>query len=145
MNRTYSPKVGEVERRWYVVDAENAILGRLSTSIARVLTGKNKPTYAPHVDTGDFVIVLNAEKVVLTGRKEEQKIYYSHSGKPGSLKEITAAEMRKKHPKRLLEKAVRGMLPKNRLGRHQLRKLKIYVGGEHPHLAQNPQPLDLSV
>ena len=144
MTRTYSPKAGEVERHWYVVDAENAVLGRLSTSIARALTGKNKPSYAPHVDTGDFVIVLNAEKVVLTGRKEEQKIYYSHSGKPGSLKEVTAAELRQKHPTRLVEKAVRGMLPKNRLGRHQLRKLKVYVGSEHPHLAQNPEPLDLS-
>ncbi len=145
MTRTYSPKAGEIERKWYLVDAENATLGRLSTSIARILTGKNKPTYATHVDTGDFVVVVNAEKVVLTGRKEELKIYYSHSGKPGSLKQITAGEMRQKHPTRLLEKAVRGMLPKNRLGRRQLSKLKVYAGGEHPHVAQAPQPLDLSV
>ena len=144
MTRTYSPKAGEVERRWYVVDAANVALGRLSTVCARLLTGKSKPVYAPHIDTGDFVIVLNAEKVLLTGRKEEQKTYYRHSGKPGSLKQETAGELRRRQPTRLVERAVRGMMPKNRLGRHQLRKLKVYAGDQHPHAAQLPQPLELS-
>ena len=143
MNRTYSPKVGEIERRWFVVDASGVAVGRLSTVVARVLTGKNKPEYAPHIDTGDFVIVVNAEKAVLTGRKEEQKIYYRHSGRPGKLRQQTAAEMRSRHPHRLIEKAVRGMLPKNRLGRRQLRKLKVYAGAGHPHQAQQPQALEL--
>ncbi len=144
MTRTYSPKVGEVERNWYVVDVADLVLGRVSTVIAGILTGKNKPSYAPHVDTGDFVVVVNAGKVRLTGRKEEQKIYYRHSGKPGSLKQETAAQLRKRQPTRLLEKAVRGMMPKNRIGRHQLKKLKVYAGGEHPHGAQQPQIFEVS-
>lgn len=143
MAKTYSPKVGEVERKWYVVDAAEQPLGRLSTEVARVLTGKHKPEYAPHVDTGDFVIVINAKKVALSGNKETDKIYYRHSTHPGGLKQQTAGEMRQKHPRRLVEKAVRGMLPKNKLGRRQLRKLKVYAEAEHPHHAQ--QPAELSV
>ena len=144
MTRTYSPKVGEVERRWYVVDAADVVVGRLSAELARILTGKNKPSYAPHVDTGDFVIVLNAEKVRLTGRKEDQKIYYRHSGKPGSLKQETAGELRNRRPTLLVERAVKGMLPKNRLGRAQFRKLKVYAGAEHPHAAQEPEPITVA-
>ena len=137
--RTFSPKTAEVDREWYVVDAAGQTLGRLSTEIARVLTGKHKPIYAHHVDTGDFVIVINAEKAVLTGRKEDQKIYYRHSTHPGGLKQATAAEVRQRHPTRLVRSSVRGMLPKNRLGRHQLKKLKVYAGPDHPHAAQQPQ------
>jgi len=140
---TYSPKASEVDRRWYVIDAEGIPVGRLSTTVARVLRGKHKPTFATHMDMGDFVIVLNAEKTVLTGRKEEQKVYYRHSGKPGNLKEETAARMRRRRPERLVELAVKGMLPKNSLGRQQLSKLKVYAGNEHPHAAQKPEPLDL--
>ena len=143
MTRTYSPKVGEVKRDWYLVDVADLVLGRVSTVIASLLTGKNKPSYAPHVDTGDFVVVVNAGKVRLTGRKEEQKIYYRHSGKPGSLKQETAAQLRQRRPTRILEKAVRGMMPKNRMGRHQLKKLKIYAGTEHPHSAQQPQAFEV--
>jgi large subunit ribosomal protein L13 len=141
--RTYSPKKGEIERRWYVVDAAGVPLGRLSTQIARVLTGKNKPQYAPHVDTGDFVIVINAEQAVLTGRKETEKIYYRVSMHPGGLKQRTAAEQRAKHPTRVVEQAVWGMLPKNKLGRRQIRKLKVYAGPAHPHQAQQPETLAL--
>jgi len=141
--RTYSPKKGEIERRWYVVDAAGVPLGRLSTQIARVLTGKNKPQYAPHVDTGDFVIVINAEQTVLTGRKETDKIYYRVSTHPGGLKQRTAAEQRAKHPTRVVEQAVWGMLPKNKLGRRQIRKLKVYAGPAHPHQAQQPETLAL--
>jgi large subunit ribosomal protein L13 len=144
MQKTYSPKASEVERRWHVVDAEGIPLGRLSTTVARLLTGKHKPTYAPHVDTGDFVIVVNAEKTLLTGRKEEQKVYYRHSGRPGNLKEETAGELRQRRPTRLVELAVRGMLPRNRLGRRQLRKLKVYAGPDHPHQAQQPEPFNVA-
>jgi len=144
MTKTYSPKASEIEQRWHVVDADGVTLGRLSSVIARLLTGKHKPTYAPHVDTGDFVIVINAEKTHLTGRKEEQKVYYRHSGRPGNLKEETAAELRQRRPARLVELAVRGMLPKNRLGRRQLRKLKVYAGPEHPHQAQQPQDFNVA-
>jgi large subunit ribosomal protein L13 len=143
MSKTYSPKAGEIERNWYVVDAAGLTLGRLSTEVARVLTGKNKPQYAPHIDTGDFVVVVNAERTVLTGNKETDKIYYRHSTKPGSLKQATAAEVRQKKPTMLIEKAVWGMLPKNKLGRAQLRKLKVYAGPEHPHVAQQPAPLTI--
>ncbi len=143
MDRTYSPKLGEVERHWYVVDAAGMTLGRLSTAVARVLMGKHKPQYAPHIDTGDFVIVVNADQAVLTGNKEEQKIYYRHSGQPGKLKAETARRMRARRPSRMVELAVRGMLPKNRLGRRQLKKLKVYDGGEHPHYAQKPAELDI--
>lgn len=142
MQKTYSPKASEVERKWHVVDAEGIPLGRLSSTVARLLTGKHKPIYAAHVDTGDFVIVVNAEKTLLTGRKDEQKVYYRHSGKPGNLKEETAGELRQRRPTRLIELAVRGMLPKNKLGRRQLRKLKVYSGPDHPHEAQQPQPFN---
>ncbi|HKI87083.1 MAG TPA: 50S ribosomal protein L13 [Thermoanaerobaculia bacterium] len=141
--RTYSPKSSDIDRQWLVVDAEGQTLGRLSTEVARLLTGKHKPTYAPHMDTGDFVIVVNAEKAVLTGKKEQDKIYYRQSGRPGGLKSQRAAELRARHPERLVEYAVKGMLPKNKLGRQQLRKLKVYAGGEHPHQAQQPTPYTL--
>ncbi len=144
MYRTYSPKPGEVERRWFVVDAEGQALGRLSTEIARVLMGKNKPQYAPHIDTGDFVVVVNAEKATLSGNKEETKIYYRHSGKPGNLRAETAGELRARRPALLVERAVKRMLPKNRLGRQQFKKLKVYAGPEHPHAAQKPLWLNLS-
>ena len=143
MNRTYSPKASELERRWYVVDAAGVPLGRLSSAVARLLTGKHKPTYAPHLDGGDFVIVINAEQAVLTGRKEEQKVYYRHSGKPGALKQETAGHLRRRRPERLVELAVRGMLPKNRLGRRQATKLKVYAGPEHKHQAQQPEVFEL--
>lgn len=139
MNRTYSPKKGEVDRDWYVVDATDQPLGRVCTQVARLLTGKHKPQYAPHVDTGDFVIVINAEKARLTGRKEEQKVYYRHSTHPGGLKAETAARLRRRRPTKMIERAVWGMLPKNKLGRRQLRKLKVYAGSEHPHAAQKPE------
>lgn len=144
MQKTYSPKAGEIDRNWYVVDAEGLTLGRLSTQISRVLMGKHKPQYAPHLDVGDFVIVVNAGKVALTGRKEEQKIYYRHSGRPGNLKEITAGKLRERWPERLVEFAVKGMLPKSRMGRRQLRKLKVYAGPDHPHFAQQPETLSLA-
>ena len=140
-NRTWSPRTGEVERRWYVVDAAGVPLGRLATRLARVLTGKDKPTYARHIDVGDFAVVVNADKAVLTGAKDEKKIYYRHSGQPGKLKAETAGRLRRRRPARLVELAVRGMLPKNRLGRRQLRKLKVYAGAEHPHEAQQPEAM----
>lgn len=143
MKKTYSPKPSEIERRWHVVDAAGQPLGRLSSLVAQLLTGKHKPTYAHHVDVGDFVIVINAREAVLTGRKEEQKIYYRHSGHPGNLKSETAGELRQRRPTKLVENAVKGMLPKNRLGRRQLRKLKVYAGAEHPHEAQQPVAYDL--
>jgi large subunit ribosomal protein L13 len=143
MIRTYSPKVSEIERKWFVLDASGVPLGRLSTLAARLLTGKHKPGYAPHIDTGDFVIVVNAEKAVLTGKKEEQKVYYRHTGRPGSLRSETAGNLRQRRPAQLVERAVWGMLPKNRLGRAQLRKLKVYPGGEHPHQAQQPTTLEV--
>jgi large subunit ribosomal protein L13 len=140
--KTYSPKLAEIEHRWFVVDAAGIPLGRLSTVVARLLTGKHKPTYATHIDTGDFVIVLNAGQAVLTGKKEEQKIYHRHTGFPGGLKSESAGKLRQRRPTQLVEKAVWGMLPKNKLGRQQLKKLKVYAGGEHPHQAQKPEPLD---
>jgi large subunit ribosomal protein L13 len=142
MNRTYSPKLAEIEHQWFVVDATGVPLGRLSSLVARLLMGKHKPTWAPHIDTGDFVIVVNADKTVLTGRKEEQKVYYHHSGYPGGMKSETAAQRRQRRPVKLVEEAVRGMLPKGPLGRQQLRKLKVYAGPEHPHQAQKPAALD---
>ena len=142
MNRTYSPKLAEIEHQWFVVDAAGVPLGRLSSLVARLLMGKHKPTWAPHIDTGDFVIVVNAEKSVLTGRKEEQKVYYHHSGYPGGMKKETAADRRRRRPSKLVEEAVWGMLPKTRLGRKQLKKLKVYAGPEHPHQAQQPVPFD---
>jgi len=142
MNRTYSPKLAEIEHQWFVIDAAGVPLGRLSSLVARLLMGKHKPTWAPHIDTGDFVIVVNADKTVLTGRKEEQKIYYHHSGYPGGMKRETAADRRRRRPVKLVEEAVWGMLPKTRLGRKQLKKLKVYAGPEHPHQAQQPVPFD---
>jgi large subunit ribosomal protein L13 len=139
MARTYSPKVGEVERRWHVVDASSVSLGRLSTDVARLLTGKHKPQWAPHVDTGDFVIVVNAEKAILTGHKEGDKIYHRTSGRPGGLKSEKAGHLRQRRPTRLVENAVKGMLPKGPLGRKQAKKLKVYAGPDHPHAAQQPQ------
>jgi len=142
MIKTYSPKLAEIEHRWYVVDAAGLPLGRLSTVVARLLTGKHKPGYATHIDTGDFVIVINAEKALLTGRKEDQKVYYRHSGQPGGLKAETAGKLRQRRPTQLVERAIYGMLPKSKLGRAQRKKLKVYAGGEHPHQAQKPEPLD---
>ena len=141
--KTYSAKPREIEQSWYLVDADTRTLGRLATQIADVLRGKGKPQYTPHVDTGDFVIVVNAEKVHVTGKKLEQKIYYRHSGYPGGLRERTLAEQLARRPEEVLRKAVKGMLPKNRLAAAQLRKLKIYAGPTHPHEAQNPIPLEI--
>ena len=138
MFKTYSPKVGEIDRRWHVVDAADVPLGRLSTEVARLLTGKHKPQYAAHVDTGDFVIVVNAEKTLLTGNKEGDKLYHRTSGRPGGLKSEKAVHLRRRRPTRLVEMAVRGMLPKGPLGRRQGKKLKVYAGAEHPHEAQRP-------
>jgi large subunit ribosomal protein L13 len=139
--KTYTAKPGEIERHWYVVDAEAKTLGRLATQIADVLRGKDKPAYTPHVDTGDFVIVVNAEKVHVTGQKLDQKVYYRHSGYPGGLRTRTLREQLARRPEEVLRKAVKGMLPKNKLAAAQLRKLKIYAGPDHPHAAQNPEPL----
>ena len=144
MSKTYSPKSADVERRWYVVDAAGQTLGRLAARVALRLRGKHKATYAPHLDTGDFIIVVNAEKVVVTGRKEDQKVYYRHSGRPGSLKAETVRRLRQRRPEKLIENAVKGMLPKNRLGRQLYRKLKVYAGPDHPHQAQRPEILDLT-
>ena len=143
MKRTYSPKLAEIEHQWFVLDAAGVPLGRLSTLAARLLMGKHKPTYASHLDTGDFVIVINAEKSVLTGRKEEQKTYYRHSGYPGGLKQETAGHLRRRRPTQLVERAVWGMLPKGPLGRKIYKKLKVYAGAEHPHTAQQPKQLTL--
>ena len=141
MMKTYLPQVDSIERDWYLVDAEGEILGRLATRIAAVLMGKHKPTYTDFLDTGDFVIVVNAEKIRLTGKKWDDKIYYKHSGYPGGLKQTTARRVRDEHPERLLHMAVRGMLPKNKLGRKMLTRLRVYVGADHPHQAQQPVPL----
>lgn len=141
--RTYSAKAPEVVRQWFVVDAEGKTLGRLATAVAATLRGKNKPTYTPHVDTGDFVVVINADKVRVTGNKETQKMYYRHSGYSGGLSETSLKDMRARHPERIIEFAVQGMLPRNTLGKAQMRKLKIYTGTSHPHAAQNPSPLEL--
>ena len=138
--RTYSPKPADVQRQWYVIDATDVVLGRLASQVAQLLRGKHKPIYAPHLDTGDFVVIVNADKVALTGSKREQKKAYRHSGYPGGLRATTYTELLEKHPERAVEKAVRGMLPKNSLGRQMLRKLKVYAGPEHPHTAQKPQP-----
>ncbi|HHU06940.1 MAG TPA: 50S ribosomal protein L13 [Clostridiaceae bacterium] len=141
--KTYFAKEGEVERKWYVIDAEGKTLGRLATGIATILRGKHKPEFTPFVDTGDFVIVVNAEKIAVTGNKEEQKIYRRHSGYPGGLKEIPYKRVMTTHPERIIEHAVRGMLPKNTLGRQMYRKLKVYPGPVHPHAAQQPESIEL--
>jgi large subunit ribosomal protein L13 len=141
--RTYSPKPGEIERRWHVIDASDVVLGRLATHAATLLRGKHKPTFAPHVDTGDFVIVINASKIALTGTKRADKMAYRHSGYPGGLKQIGYGELLEKRPERAVELAVKGMLPHNRLGRKLIRKLKVYPGAEHPHAAQQPVPFEI--
>jgi large subunit ribosomal protein L13 len=138
MMRTFSLRAADVQRDWYVVDAEGQVLGRLATQIALLLRGKHKPTFTPSMDGGDFVIVVNADKVMLTGRKVEQKMYYRHSGYPGGMREIPFKEMMAKHPDRVIRLAVKGMLPKTRMGRKMLRKLRVYAGPEHPHAAQKP-------
>ena len=140
MTRTYTPKAGEVTREWVVIDATDVVLGRLASHAAAILRGKHKPTFANHIDTGDFVVVINADKVALTGQKLQKKMAYRHSGYPGGLTATSYAELLEKNPVRAVEKAVRGMLPKNSLGRQQLSKLKVYVGAEHPHAAQQPTP-----
>jgi large subunit ribosomal protein L13 len=142
MKRTYSPKLAEIEHQWFVVDAATVPLGRLSTLVAHLLMGKHKPTWAPHIDVGDFVIVVNAEKAILTGRKEDQKMYHHHTGYPGGIKSVSAGKLRQRRPTKLVESSVWGMLPKSKLGRQLLRKLKVYAGPEHPHQAQQPQTLD---
>src|SRR5438477_11165058 len=142
--KTWNAKPGEIERRWYLVDAERKTLRRLATEIADTLRGKNKPQYTPHVDTGDFVVVVNAEKIHVTGNKLDQKLYHRHSGYPGGLKTRPLREQLERRPTEVLRKAVKGMLPRTRLGRQQLTKLKIYAGPEHPHEAQDPKPLEVA-
>ncbi len=141
--RTFTPKPGDIERRWHVIDASDVVLGRLATQSAVLLRGKHKPIFAPHVDTGDFVVIINAGKVALTGNKREQKLAYRHSGYPGGLRSVSYTELLDKNPQRAVEKAIRGMLPKNSLGRQMLTKLKVYAGPEHPHLAQKPVPFEI--
>jgi large subunit ribosomal protein L13 len=143
VTRTYSPKAGEAQREWLVIDATDVVLGRLASHAAALLRGKHKATFAPHMDMGDFVVIVNADKVALTGQKLQQKKAYRHSGFPGGLKSVTYAEFLEKNPVRAVEKAVRGMLPKNSLGRDQLAKLKVYAGAEHPHAAQQPKTYTL--
>lgn len=142
-HKTYSAKAVEVQRKWFIVDAEGKTLGRLATTVAATLRGKHKPMYTPHVDTGDFVIVVNADKVRVTGDKERQKTYYRHSNYPGGLKSTTLKELRERYPERIIENAVWGMLPGSNLGRQQMKKLKVYAGPTHPHDAQNPTTLEL--
>ncbi len=137
--KSYMAKANEIERKWYVIDAEGKVLGRLASEIASVLRGKRKPIFTPHVDCGDFVIVINADKVVLTGDKLNQKIHAYHTGYPGGRKEVVYAEMMEKRPEKVIELAVKGMLPKSRLGRQMIKKLKVYAGPEHPHAAQSPE------
>ena len=141
--RTFTQKQEEIERNWYIVDAEGETLGRLASRIAPILKGKHKPVYTPHLDCGDYVIIVNAEKVRVTGRKMDQKLYYRHSGYPGGLRSISLKDQLAKHPERVLQAAIRGMLPKNKLGRRMLKKLKVYAGDSHPHQAQQPRPLEL--
>ncbi|MFC4535145.1 50S ribosomal protein L13 [Sphaerisporangium dianthi] len=142
--RTFTPKATDVQRQWYVIDATDVVLGRLATQVATLLRGKHKPIFAPHVDTGDFVIVINADKVALTGNKLQQKKAYRHSGYPGGLRSVSYSELMEKRPDRAVEKAVKGMLPKNSLGRKMAKKLKVYAGSEHPHLAQQPVPFEIT-
>jgi len=141
--KTYTVRKGDIKREWYVVDAQGKTLGRLASEIAKILRGKHKPIYVPHLDCGDYVIVVNAEKVQVTGKKLDQKFYYRHSGYPGGLKSINLRDQLQKHPTRVLKAAVRGMLPKNRLGRAMIKKLKLYAGSSHPHQAQQPKVLEL--
>lgn len=145
LQKTHSVKSVDVERAWFVVDATDLPLGRLASEVAQILRGKHKPTFTPHIDTGDHVIVVNAEKIAITSDKSVQKIYYRHSGFPGGLKEETFEELMSRKPERIIERAVRGMIPKNRLGRQIGSKLKVYAGPDHPHQAQGPQPLELNI
>ena len=142
--RTYSPKPGEVDRAWHVIDATDVVLGRLASQAATLLRGKHKPTFAPHVDTGDFVVIVNAGKVSLSGNKGDRKFVYRHSGRPGGLKRRSVTELLATQPERLVERAVKGMLPKNKLGRAMARKLKVYASAQHPHAAQRPQPFTIT-
>ena len=142
--RTYSPKPGEVTRQWHVIDATDVVLGRLASQVATLLRGKHKPTFAPHIDTGDFVVVINADKVALTGSKPAQKMDHRHSGYPGGLRSTSYERLIAENPRRVIEKAVKGMLPHNRIARQQLSKLKVYAGPQHPHTAQKPQPYTIS-
>ena len=141
--RTYSPKAEDIVRQWYVVDATDKVLGRLATEIAQVLRGKRKPSFAPHADVGDHVIVVNAERIAVTGRKAERKVYYRHTGYPGGIRTTSYADMMRKHPERIVQKAVWGMLPHNTLGRSVFKKLRVYAGPDHRHAAQQPVPLDI--
>ena len=143
MNKTSIPQIDSIERQWYLVDAENQTLGRLATEVAAVLRGKNNPNFTPHLDTGDFVVVVNADKIKVTGNKPTQKLYRRHSGRPGGMKTETFQALQERIPERIVEKAIKGMLPHNALGRQMYRKLKVYKGSEHPHAAQQPQPLKL--
>jgi large subunit ribosomal protein L13 len=142
--RTFSPKSNDVQRQWHVIDAADVVLGRLASNAATLLRGKHKPIYAPHVDTGDFVIIVNAEKIMLTGNKREQKFAYSHSGYPGGLRAVRYGDLLDKHPERAVEKAIKGMLPKTKLGRAMAKKLKVYAGPNHPHAAQKPEPYEIT-
>ena len=144
MNKTSLPQIDSLERQWYLVDAENKTLGRLATEVAAVLRGKNNPNFTPHLDTGDFVVVVNAEKIRVSGNKPSQKLYRRHSGRPGGMKTETFEALQDRIPERIVEKAIKGMLPHNALGRQMFRKLKVYEGSEHPHSAQKPQPLQLT-
>ena len=144
MNKTINPSIDSINRQWYLVDAENQTLGRLATEVAAVLRGKNKPYFTPHLDTGDFVVIVNAEKIQVTGRKGSQKLYRRHSGRPGGMKVETFNALQERIPERIVEKAIKGMLPHNALGRQLFRKLKVYKGSEHPHAAQNPKALSIN-
>jgi len=144
-NKTFSPKPRDIVRSWHVVDASELPLGRLASEVAQILRGKHKPTYAPHMDTGDFVVIVNADKVAVTSDKSQSKIYYRHSGYPGGIKAETFESLIKRRPEAVVERAVRGMLPKNKLGRKMARKLKVYAGPSHPHVAQGPVPLELNI
>ena len=141
--KTFSAKPETVKRDWFVIDAENKVLGRLATEVARRLRGKHKPEYTPHVDTGDYIVIINADKIAVTGNKEQNKMYHHHTGYPGGLKSMTLEKLREKAPERIIEKAVKGMLPKNPLGRAMFAKLKVFAGSEHAHTAQQPQPLEI--
>ncbi len=143
MRQTFMANESNIERKWYVIDAEGQTLGRLSSEVASILRGKNKVTYTPHVDTGDYVIIINAAKIELTGKKESDKIYYRHSNHPGGIKSVTAGELKRKNPERLLETSIKGMLPSSRLGEKQGKKLFVYGGAEHPHAAQQPENYEL--
>lgn len=144
MNKTINPSIDSINRQWHLVDAENQTLGRLATEVAAVLRGKNKPYFTPHLDTGDFVVIVNAEKIQVTGRKGNQKLYRRHSGRPGGMKVETFNALQERIPERIVEKAIKGMLPHNALGRQLFRKLKVYKGSEHPHAAQNPKVLSIN-